>query len=253
MITTPGGIFASDSRYADIDGDGTLDLSIGRIPAETEEELLTYLARVRQIEAASASPSALFASDDPDAGVSFEAAANAIASIVREQDKQFVTLGQEPLATSRSRFMASWDLAPSFVHWTGHGGFDRLASEGLLTTADVASLSGNTSALVALTCIINRFELPAHTSLGEELLLSSAGGAGAVWAPTGLAAHDASSEAGTAFYQALARGFFRVGDAARFASSTTGDSSGLFVLLGDPALQIRLTGEASNPPTGTPE
>jgi hypothetical protein len=130
------------------------------------------------------------------------------------------------------------------VNFVGHGGHDRLATEGLLLTGDVAGL-GNGSRLpvvTALTCLVSQYAYPSVTSLGEELVVHGDGGAAAVFGPTWLAHNSDSGELGRYLMPELtAGGSDRLGDRVLRALSAFAAAGGepsllrLYTLLGDPA------------------
>lgn len=133
------------------------------------------------------------------------------------------------------------------VTYYGHGGFDRLSTDGLLGLADVEVPTSATGLpiLAAMTCSINRFELPGFASFGEVWVRHPQGGAIASYGPSGLSPVGPARSLG----DALADTFFRstaprLGDALleaqrRFADAG-GDTSLLltYTLLGDPALRL---------------
>ena len=134
------------------------------------------------------------------------------------------------------------------INWVGHGGFDRLASEGVLRTADVAGLANGERlpVVTALTCNIAFFGFPGFTSLGEALVVHPNGGAAAVWAPTGLSQNDEAVRLGrSAFEGLLGAGTGRLGDAVVYSLEKFAASGGkrdllrIYNLLGDPALTMK--------------
>jgi hypothetical protein len=131
----------------------------------------------------------------------------------------------------------------------GHGGMDRLATGGLLTISDVQNLS-NASQLPfvsALSCLINRFEIPGvDVVLGEALVIAPNGGASAVWAPTGTSVDSHALLLGKKLFEAIyVKGMNRVGDAVVEAMRSFRNEVAVkpvmldvYTLLGDPATQI---------------
>jgi len=247
MVRSADGIFASDARLADVDGDRAPDMAIGRLPVSDASELLAYLSKIERLEGTQARFPALFASDAADRGVVFTEASDQMQSALPFGSPLRISLGETPLSSARAQLFASWTSGISIVNWTGHGGLDRLASAGLVTSADVASLASDSPpVVVALSCIINRFEIPNYPALGETLVLAESGGAAATYAPTGLVYHDASTLIGDALYRAFSSDTTRIGDLVRAAAARhPGEASELYVLLGDPTLRLRM-------PTPTP-
>jgi len=53
LVETPYGLFASDNRYADVDGDdGVPDMAVGRLPVMTSEELDAVISKITAYETA---------------------------------------------------------------------------------------------------------------------------------------------------------------------------------------------------------
>ena len=114
--------------------------------------------------------------------------------------------------------------------------------------------------LTALTCTINRFEVPGFVSLGGELVKSPVGGFSAVWAPTGLSVNHEANALGALFYANLAgTPGATLGDLARatlksYAGSGNEPSlASVYTLLGDPALTLKAPSVEPEAPPVTPE
>ncbi len=144
-----------------------------------------------------------------------------------------------------------------FVNYFGHGGYDRLAGEGLITTADTLTMTNSTRlpVVLSLACSIGQFARAGYDCLAEALMLST-GGAIAVWSPSSLAFNHESTALGNALYDAVFRDHIPLlGDAILAASQAYGaegamlDVPRMYNLLGDPALQ--LGGSASFGPDAT--
>jgi hypothetical protein len=159
-----------------------------------------------------------------------------------------IYLAPGTIVATRAQLLGGLAAGAGLLNYVGHGALDRLAAEGLLVTADADSL-GNGERLpvvTALTCIINRFEFPGLVPLGAALVKSPAGGAAAVWAPTGLSSNTEANILGARFYQemAIAPGE-RLGEVVRRAlaahARVNPESSlvNVYNLLGDPALVLK--------------
>jgi hypothetical protein len=251
MAGTPSGLFADDNRMADLDGDDVPDLAIGRVPATTAEDLDAYVSKIEAYEGADGSGwsgRALWTADNPE-GADFHADADRLAaSLPAGYAPEAIYLYPGTVAATRAQLLAALQSGAGVVNYLGHGGLDRLAAEGLLRTSDVQALTnGEREPLVtALTCIINRFEVPGFLSLGEALALNPSGGAAAVWAPTGLSLNADAGDLGRRFYQALAGDpNLRLGEAVTQALRSYAASDrersllSVYNLLGDPALRLK--------------
>jgi len=134
------------------------------------------------------------------------------------------------------------------MNYVGHGGLDRLDSEGLLLTSDVAGLGNGPRlpVLTALTCLISQFAYPTISSLGEELVLRADGGAIAVYGPTWLSHNGAATALGGSLMPQLAApGAGRLGDRLQRGLNAYAAAGGdrrmvrLYTLLGDPGLVVK--------------
>jgi hypothetical protein len=270
MLETPGGLFASDNLLGDVDGDGLPEMAVGRIPVLSAAELDAYTAKLTAYEGATPAAwtgTALLLSDVPDQGGDFAADSDAIAGQLSGlYTTQRIDLATTPLADARAQLLAALGTGAAFVNYTGHGGLDRLSSGGLLTDDDVPGLNrgGRSPLITALTCVINRFDVPGIPSLGELLAKSPAGGAVAVWGPTGLSASGQAKLLGERFYHSPGPldgvTDARLGDRVLRATAEYRTLGGdptlppLYGIVGDPALRLQ---QPPTPPagnrTGTPE
>lgn len=251
LMGTPHGLAASDNLLADLTGDGIADLAVGRLPVLTVGEFEAYIEKVRGFESADGEwrREALLLADDADAAGDFDAASEEAASdLPPDFDLERVYLSQLDIGPARQETIKRWREGALLVNYFGHGGVTQLAAEGLLTNDDVEALdSGPRSPiLVAMTCVVGRFELPGFDSLGERLVLRPDGGAIAVWAPTSLSSTGLGRALSTEFYRRLLGRDrdVRLGDAARMALEAVGGGGDpaqvltTHTLLGDPALRV---------------
>ena len=252
MAVTGDGLVPSDNLLADwIDADGVPEVAIGRFPAQSPSEIAAYTDKVIAFEAAIGpwKKHTLWLEDDPDLGGEF----------IDDMDS---LLGHLPTSYTYQRTSLD-DLEPPdaweetqeriangaiLINFLGHGGFDRLAEEGLLVTEDAVNLEnyGKTPFVSALTCIVGRFDVPDYDTLAEALLLNDGGGAIAVWSPSGYSMNTDATLLGERYLTAIASGAHStIGDAVLDAlRSYLADGRGdgalpqKFVLLGDPATRV---------------
>lgn len=253
LVDTPNGLFVSDNRFVDVEGDdGVPEMAIGRLPAATREELRAVIDKIMIYEStrgASWKGNVLMVADDPDDGGDFPADSDDVAAKVPpEYAVQKIYLSDLTTKEARERLLAGINGGALLLNYIGHGGLDRLAGEGLLLTEDVDSLTnGEKLPLVtAMTCVVGQFSIPGLDSLSETMVLKNDNGAIAVWAPSGL---SYNSEA-----KILDEGFFRayfeygeniLGEIVLMAledyaiTSTYPYLMDIYILLGDPAIKIQ--------------
>ena len=253
MVGTAHGLYASDNRFGDVDGDGWPELAVGRIPATTDSELEGYVSKLEAQElhgASLAEDGILFlADDDPWTGAAFDRHSESMAAAVPAiYGKERIYLTETSAAEARARLLSRLREGVAHLNYVGHGGLDRFADEALLQRSDVAHL-GNGAKVPVVTgfsCTINRFELPGFQSLGEALTLEPGGGAAAVWAPSGLSLDFEAWRLGNEYFRAA----FLDGDASlgevilrAFAAyrSAGGDAHlpRVYNLMGDPAMPLK--------------
>ncbi|HEY8020138.1 MAG TPA: C25 family cysteine peptidase [Thermoanaerobaculia bacterium] len=251
MVETPWGLFASDNRLADGDGDGLPDVAIGRLPVVSAAELRGVVRKLQAYEAAAGAGWAgrsLLLADGTDGAIDFAADSAVLAQqLPPGWSAQSIDLGASGLAAARGDLFAALGGGVDLVTYLGHGGLDRLAAAGLLTTGDVPALSNSPRLplVAALTCSVNRFEVPGFSSLGEELVRQPAGGGVAAWSASGLSYHAEGRALGAAFLREIAKpANLRLGDAVLAAlrdEASTGVAAtlDLYTFLGDPATRFK--------------
>ena len=252
LKATAGGIFASDGSLGDLVGsDEVPEVLVGRIPVLSEAELDRYIDKVRSHEASASDPTtstAIFMADDRDAAGTFsEESDRIISNSSTGLENERIYLDDLPLQEARGRVFSALGSGAEWLNYVGHGGVDRMASEKLLGTSDVAALPavGRYPILTGLSCTVARFEVPGLTSVGEALVLAPGAGVIAAWAPSGLSYDTVAAPIGATVGRHLFSGRHdTLGEAlaASFEELTTvlddPDSLQVFNLLGDPALLL---------------
>jgi len=253
MVASDGGLFPTDASLADLAGDdGLPELAVGRVPAHSAAELNAYVDKVIAYESGADGAwvgSAIALADAPDQGADFGAGSDRVATFFdTAYNVDRIYLGTTALEDARSRLLHDLQAGASLVDYMGHGGLDRLASGGLLSSSDVATLGNGprVPVLTAMTCAINRFAVPGVSSLGELLIDQAGGGAAAVWAPSGLSVHNEAQLLAERFYRHLGdTDGARLGDVVLRALQDFQGLGGskamiqIYNLLGDPALRVR--------------
>jgi Peptidase family C25 len=255
MVASYEGLVPSDGAVADLDGDGLADLPIGRIPAVSADELTAYVNKVKAYESGAAgiwAQQVLMVADAPDAAGDYVQGSDSVAALLPaglQVGKDYLPAGatQPQIDAVRAQLIGAFDDGRVLVNYVGHGGLDRLASPGLLTTDDVGQLTGGARSpiLTALTCNIAHYAYPGYRFLGEDLIVRAGGGAMAVYAPSGLSYDGPAVQLGQHLVPSLLAAPGTVlGDAVLRgvrAYTATGDRTLLpaYNLLGDPALAIK--------------
>lgn len=254
---TDRGIAAADGMFTDLNGDNLADIAVGRLPALTGVQLTAMINKIIANEAEHDAPwqkNMSLVADQRDGVGTFGSAAD-----FGMDSDEFAAKGagslsvnkiyrdETTLALARTNLINQFNQGAGIIQYTGHGNFQTMGKNGaILGTNDVASLSNLRHPLViALSCMVGRFEAPGLDSLGELLMRRPNGGAVAVWSPSGMSEHDKAREIGRAFYRTLLDdGAATLGIAIiNTIEALANDPAALenmitYNLLGDPAMKV---------------
>jgi len=252
---------SADNRYACVDGDDPLpDLLIGRLPAQSPEEIQAMVAKIIAYERAPApggwNANVALVADDADASGDFPASSEATVPYLTlpftatrhycaGSDPQLSDCSMQETEALRRALLSRWQRGALVTQFFGHASWHQWGAERFFHLEDVAYLHNHLRlpVVVAMTCFTGAFHRPEPTL--DETLVKATGGAIAAWGPTGLGVNTG--------HECLAQGFFpavfsdtvaTVGEAAfqgKLALAASGmyqDLLDTFGLLGDPALRI---------------
>src|SRR5262249_14615724 len=140
------GRIPSETLYADVDGDGSPDVAIGRLPARSVPDADAMVAKIaRQTAALQRSARHLFGVDNQLTGdPAFEAMAERAATLLPGAGAD-VTWARIAAGTGAARqtLLDTMRGGTRATHFFGHGSFDGWADERLLTVGDVPALANS--------------------------------------------------------------------------------------------------------------
>jgi len=237
----------SDEALTDFDGDGLVEVPIGRIPMRTGAQLTTVLNKVTAYETPaqqSFSRGALFAYDQ-NIGWDFAT----MSQLLRSELPASMPADMIQRMTDGSSLQAlntSLTSGKFAVNYAGHGssGVWGYSPPYFLTLADAAALNGQSSSVYTmLTCLNGYFVRQNFDSLSEALLKVQNGGAVATWASTAETFPNIQQDMGRRFYHQLGSGTItRLGDLVKDAKTVvpfgSDDVRFSWTLLGDPMLKV---------------
>jgi hypothetical protein len=254
LVATEHGLFPADNLLADlVDDDGVPEIAIGRLPLLTAQELTDLVDKIAAYESDSGGAwqqrVTLAADDNPWGQRNFREDSEAMAGLLSgHAEVEKIYIGEQSGTVARQLLHQALERGTAWLSFVGHAGLDRITDEGILLASDVALLGNQHFPVVsAFTCTLNRFDIPGFAALGGLLTGQADGGAVAVWGPSGLVDDTEVGELGYSFFAAMTNGGQqRLGDAVVQALADHAARGGsvevrsLFILLGDPALQMQI-------------
>jgi hypothetical protein len=242
---------ASDHCYADLDDDLAPELAVGRLPAQTPQEIAALTDKIIAYEQTPSDDpwlrhALLIADSDPEFPAASRRIADEVLTLAGYQvdalhlDESALT---DPEA-ARSRLFAVLNSGVGLVNYVGHGSPRWWAGQ-LLSSEDAARLrnSDRLPIVTALTCLTGFFHHPTTQSLAEAFLWGE-GGAIAAFMPSSEGVTHEQIPVAISFYEHLVNGHHTtLGEAIqatkRDLAQTNGNADMIrtFNLLGDPALR----------------
>jgi len=260
---------AADNRYVSIDGpdDYLPDMSIGRIPAQTPEDVSAVVEKILAYEAAPITAewrkrAAFVADGTNDPAYNFHAVSNEMAALLPEEyERQHIYYGPDhPDGDAmRAAIRATFDAKAFLVQWFGHASRFRWGSVSMFNIDHVPELAANDSWPITFdyACwsgyFVNLYQ--DRPALAEALLLTPDRGSVASLAPSGLHVGSALRLLNQGILQAIfVEGVDRLGPAVDrgryyFADNSTAwhDVIDTSILFGDPALKLSLPEPPNTP------
>jgi hypothetical protein len=249
--TVFGGETASDVLFAQLDEDAWPDLALGRIPAQTPQQVKILVSKILEYEQEGSNGDwrqRLLAVADGQTPY-FQTEAQDFLDRFPGSFKKDVFAPQAGASGTNVELARLIDDGSLLVAYFGHGSVNMWGKDRLFSTEDVQGLSneGRLPVVVNMTCLTGLFTHPKIESLAEALLWQSAGGAVAVLAPTSLTLPTDQGFLSQALADAMAANpDLTLGDILQDArmkvpADTPGtlDVMQTFLLFGDPALQLR--------------
>lgn len=242
----------SDNYYADANGDGFIDFSMGRIPAQTNAEAIGVLNKIENYEQNIPTRIGFVVNDECQgqsvSPVSFESAFATIESSINSTgtsvDSFFLSSYSHENCTSwndslislaRSNLFTFLNKENGFVSLFGYSGTTQFTNQLILVPSDTGKITSN--CIYFGTAYITNY-LPKN-SLGKSLLLKN--GSGAVAVIGGFGNINLPAKLQQNFFSALLHKEYQtIGDLFAFSLIVSNDFSddNAQILLGDPTMII---------------
>jgi hypothetical protein len=246
------GRIPSENRYADLDGDGQPDISIGRLPVQTPEQaaiLAEKIARQTETLQGSLGRHLIAVDNQGPEDIDFRAVADSASASAFPPGSSiaWAAITADDASTAHEAVLQAFQQGVSTLHYFGHAHPEFWAQEGLLTAGDLDSLAGTYREAVVFTwaCEAQWFQYMWGPSINEALLLVPAGGALASFGPAGVTDPALQRLLMLRVYQKFLGERLTLGEAIRQAKSQTlaeyPESRPVIEgwnLLGDPSLRL---------------
>ncbi len=255
LVETPHlGQAASDNWFIADEKTGQPALAIGRISAKTPDQVARVVSKIIAYETAPPAEwrdRAIFVADDKEPLFAQQAdgLAEKLAPNVQASKIYLASFGGD-VNKARTEILSRWNAGASWLTYIGHGSIDTWAEGPLFSAENIAEVKNGDRLpiLFTPTCLDGYFYHPQKDSLSEDLLFKNDGGIIAGLVPTGLSLAVYQDQMMSILFEELFQNSApTLGEAILRAKQKMKDGSpdvreilDTFVLLGDPALQIRL-------------
>ncbi len=250
--TVYGGETGSDVLFAQLDDDRAPDLAVGRVPAQTPEQVAALVEKT-------------LAYEQQPAGTDWKSRVLAVADgqeeTFRSDAQRFLAIFPDDVAVElmapaagdtsvNQEIVSRLNQGDGLIAYFGHGSINMWGRDRLFSTEDVPRLQNKDRypIMINMTCLTGLFTHPKETSLAEAVLWQPLAGAVAVLAPTSLTLPTEQGFLSQALIEALLdQPDVTLGEALLYARrqislENTGsmDVMETFLLFGDPALRVAL-------------
>lgn len=240
-----GGYTATDIPFVDVDDDGMPDLAVGRLPAQTGEQLEQIVKKILRYETKGTpqSNNILLVADGREPVFLVEA--ETFGSQFSFGDHVSIYSPEPGTKDVHKVIIQGFLDGQGLVAYFGHGSLEMWGQDQLFTREDAQKLNNldDLPIVINFTCLTGLYTHPNKESISEALLWNTSGGAVAVLAPTSLTLSADQSFLAEGLAKNLVN-HARLGDVILQAWRQAPEREGArevmrtFILLGDPALVL---------------
>ncbi|MGI5863242.1 MAG: C25 family cysteine peptidase [Myxococcales bacterium] len=264
----------SDNWYGDLDGDGSYELSVGRLSVTTPAEAETLVRKlVGYGDTSRERPGArrvLFVADKSEPYEKFEEQLERLAALVPPTYEVVRVLLRDFESVEAARAKISEELGKGsvLVVYLGHGSGLSLGRGAVFRARDIEALPSGVQVplVVSFSCVNGYVGYPGLDILAEAFIKPEDKGAIASWMPADIGSPGVHEWLGAAFLEHLfSNGGQEVGSSVRAALNSLLEQqvdeearghvraiAESFTFLGDPSLQLEIDEPSSPPDAGIP-
>jgi len=209
------GMYASDFKYGDIDGNGILEMAIGRLPVNAVSNVNEYVQKMINYENGGTwKTNALITTDQSDYAGNFYDDGNAIEQNIVDREVARADIDIIGATLTREKLIQEVNEGKEISVYIGHGTPNQLSLQSILLTADALSFTNSSapSTFLMIGCLVGSFANPAFTNIGEGFMRSKGGAASFVAAATLISASDGKVLTEKFLDSVYTEGNSRVGD-----------------------------------------
>jgi hypothetical protein len=248
--TSFGGETASDVIFTQLDDDASPDLAVGRIPAQSPDQVSVLVAKTLAFEQQPADAAwkqkILAVADGQEE--TFKLDAQRFLDLFPAEAQTDLLAPKAGATDVSQQIVERLNQGDGLVAYFGHGSVNMWGKDRLFSTDDVPRLqnTGRFTVMINMTCLTGLFTHPKVESLAEAMLWQPEAGAAAVLAPTSLTLPADQSFLSQPLVEAfLSKSDETLGEALLHARQQISaenpgslDVMETFLLLGDPALRV---------------
>jgi hypothetical protein len=235
---------SSDELLADQNGDGIGEMSIGRLPVRTPDDLSAVLAKILSfdpLKSSAANERGALTVADSSIGYDFAGGnQNLRGALPADMSVAAINRADGDTAQVRQQLIDRMNAGPLMVNFFGHGSTGIWTSGGIFRLDDASALTNEQrpSLVTMLTCLNGAFAEQNET-MSEVFLKARHGGAFAAFSFSSMNYPDVQEAMAGAWYRSLVGGS-RLGDAARSAKTSYDhlDTRYTLTLFGDPTQRV---------------
>ncbi len=247
IVPTASLMTSSDDWFSDFTNSGMPTIATGRLPVSTVDEANTVTAKIASYESQSTNgpwtSNALMVADKDDTENFTQDSQTVQASLPASMQVSTVFVDTTGTTAARTDIVNAINSGQSLVNYLGHGSEEQWSGSDIFDENNVPSLTNSSQLPVFLIMdCLNGFMQDVYAQpLGVTLLLQPDGGASAVFASSGLNQPAPQTSLDSLVVQNAFSSTPVLGDAILKAKAgiTDPDVRKTYILLGDPAMQVK--------------